>query len=56
MISLVFDWYEVRQSNETRIQAATRALVSEHIDSVRMLSEDGELACIYAVGVQDYDG
>ena len=56
VLSLVFVGYEVRQSNETRVQTATQTIVSEHIGTIRLLAQENELACIYAVGVQDYEG
>jgi len=56
VLSLLFVGYEVRQNNQTNIQTATQAVVSDHIATVRRLSEDAEMACIYARGVQDYQG
>jgi len=54
VLSLGFVGFEVHQNNQTNIQTATQAVVSVHIESMRLLSRDRELACIYSRGVQDY--
>jgi len=54
VISLVFVGYEVQQNSKAQTRTATEAVVRDFVGTIRMLSEDAEMACIYAVGVQDY--
>ncbi len=55
VLSMFFVGYELQQSNKTSIQTATQAVVSDYSAALRTLSTDGELACIYSRGMQDFN-
>ncbi len=55
VLSMFFVGYELQQSNKTSIQTATQAVVSDYAAALRTLSEDGQLACIYSRGMQDFN-
>ena len=55
VISLVFVGYEVQQNSEAQSQTATEAVVRDFVGSIRSLSTNAEIACIYASGVQDFE-
>ena len=54
VISLVFVGYEVQQNNRAQTRTATEAVVRDFVGTVRSLHVDAEMACLYAIGVQDF--
>ena len=54
VISLVFVGYEVQQNNQAQTRIATEAVVRDFVTAIRTLSEDAEMACIYSLGIQDF--
>ncbi len=54
VISLVFVGYEVQQNNRAQTRMATEAVVRDFVGTLRSLHVDAEMACLYAIGVQDF--
>ncbi len=54
VISLVFVGYEVQQNNRAQTRMATEAVVRDFVGTIRSLHVDAEMACLYAIGVQDF--
>jgi len=55
VISLVFVGYEVQQNSQAQNRMATEAVVRDYVGTIRSVSGDAELACIYAAGVRDFE-
>lgn len=55
VISLVFVGYEVKQNSQAQTRMATEAVVRDFVGTIRSLNADADMACIYSVGVQDFE-
>ncbi|MFO7587463.1 MAG: hypothetical protein R6X22_05260 [Gemmatimonadota bacterium] len=54
VLSVIFVGIEIRQNSEAQIRAATQAAVSDYIGSLERITDNGDVACLYVKGVQDY--
>ncbi len=55
VVSLVFVGYEVQQNSQAQTRTATEAVVRDFVGSIRSLSTNADMACIYSEGVQDFE-
>jgi len=54
VFSLIFVGYEIQRNSQAQIQTTTQNVINEYNATLQSLSESGELACIYARGIQDF--
>ncbi|MGR3344241.1 MAG: hypothetical protein ACU0DI_13635 [Paracoccaceae bacterium] len=54
VVSLLFVAFEIQKSNQTQVQANTRAVVGEWTEKMRPITTAPGFACIYANGMVNY--
>ena len=51
VVGLVFVGYELRQNTKAQRITATQTLAAEYADALEVMAQEGEAACIYALGI-----
>jgi len=54
VLSLLFVGYGIQKNSQAQVQATTQNVISEYNSVIRTMTDSAEMACIYALGVQDF--